>query len=171
MTVTTSGSSALTLWWPGSGLLCSGTVWKSSAALSKHLPMATVHTCLRTEGTEGGAGIGPWMGLYRTIPTSPIFPSLSRGFHLMTLLMGTQSLSLWIWSYPVSCGLVSRYPTVRAIALILSSLLALAAFDPPSQGRKYPGLPRQKMMNCTSLCAVHQCKQSHATSPSDGTDI
>lgn len=79
MTVTTSGSSALTLWWPGSGLLCSGTVWKSSAALSKHLPMATVHTCLRTEGTEGGAGIGPWMGLYRTITTSPIVPVPVQG--------------------------------------------------------------------------------------------
>lgn len=41
--------------------------------------MATVHTCLRTEGTEGGAGIGPWMGLYRTITTSPIVPVPVQG--------------------------------------------------------------------------------------------
>lgn len=96
----TSVSSALTLWWPGSGLLRSGIVFKSSsAALSSHLLMAVAYTYLGTEGLEGGTAIGPWMGLYKTILLLQL--SQSRGFHLMTLLMGAQTLSLWIWSYPV----------------------------------------------------------------------
>lgn len=34
--------------------------------------MAIAHTCLRTEGSEGGTGIGPWIRLYGTITTSRI---------------------------------------------------------------------------------------------------
>lgn len=101
-------SSALTLWWPESGLLCPGTVLKSSsAAVSNHLLMAIAHTCLRTEGSKGGTGIGPWMGLYRTVTTSPI------------VSIPIQGLSA---DDPADGGLVPKSPDLELQARVLVSL-------------------------------------------------